>query len=69
MSKPIGHRANDEAITIKRGNLCYCLLLMAATGEWADDGTPLNKWARLHDQLRKRLDEHDEKAKERGWRD
>ena len=68
MSKPIGHRANDEAITIKRGDLCNCLLIMTAHGEWADDGAPLNKWARLHDQLRKRLDEHDAKAKERGWR-
>lgn len=68
MSKPIGHRANDEAVTIKRGDLCNALLLMAAHGEWAD-GVPLNKWAQLHDKLRKRLDEHDTKAKERGWRE
>lgn len=65
----MAHEIGKEAITITRHQLIQCMLAINALSERDEDGKPLNKWARLRDDLRKRLDEHDAKAAEKGWRD
>lgn len=64
----MAHIIGKEKLSIERHQLIQCLIAMDALSERDKDGKPINKWARLRDELRKVLDEHDEKAAEKGWR-
>lgn len=63
----MGHIANLESVRVQitRGTLCDILIALTAVQQAAPDA---KKWSRIHDELKSVLNDHDEKAKEKGWR-
>ena len=64
----MAHEIGKEAVTIERHQLVQCLIALSGLAKYDECGNPDNKWALLRRNLRQRLEAHDEKAKEKGWR-